>query len=34
MKKEKEPSTSNDPKNTVEAFVRRFDNFLQRENEQ
>ena len=27
MKKEEEPNSSNDPKNTMEAFVRRFDNF-------
>ena len=33
MKKEQEPSSSNYPKNTIEAFVWLFDNFFQRDNE-
>ena len=34
MKREEEPSSSNDPKNTIEPLLRQFDNFLQRDNEQ
>ena len=34
MKKKEEPSSSNDRKYTMEAFVRRFDNFFQQDNEQ
>ena len=33
MKKEEELSSSNDPKNTMKALVRQFNNFLQRDNE-
>ena len=33
MKKEEEPSSSNEPKNTMEVLVRQFDSFLRRDNE-
>ena len=33
MKKEEELSSSNDPKNTMEAILRQFDNLLQQRNE-
>ena len=33
IKKEEEPSSSNDPKNIIKALVMQFDNFLERDKE-